>query len=1327
MKRKAFGVIATFLVMFQMFSPWGIKITGSEITIEENITSAAEPLDHGVIALTHDVDDGEIGLTILSDPLYKYDEFEVWVGSGKTPKTKIFKGLPTDKSITRNEVGVVGFDKDGSHARLYLRIDYVIKNSDFKTSMVTDITNGNLAVRVPYYEALNPTNKKDVWHYIGNESVDDHEDMDGIKEKGTTFISASEANGNNFKLKWGALSSISSSTTLVLPAMPSILNGADENNSITCTGGLKTTELKKKLRFAQNNKDYTIYEHSCSNLIDTTKILPKVENGTKKYTANFNRTNWYENISLAFNFPFTGVLNTFYFYNNPENNSTSMDGTCDLEWCFQDFQITKLEAVKDESGNPALAADVSIFLDDEEIEDFNPFEDVGDTPGQLDSKDKPNSWEGWLRDKKVDTRDPTDSGWLDASNARGFWLIYSKDKDTLAEGKGNREVINLGDYLFGGDKIPISPVVVKKQNGLAFKVLIPAELSKTYYARLYSYRADKNGVDEGAHSPTKSYTMPTDINEISQIARDGAIIENGQEKELVTDPAWLPACGLGFWPAADGSITGCAIQIFYYLIFVPTAYLLAAAGTVLDFILVYAISPTAYKAQYIVDSWKFVRDICNLFFIFMMIYLAFKLILSIGSHTKQLIVNTLIVAAVINFSYPLTTVIIDISNITARQLYYNSFPKEDASNGKPYGLSSTVSQGYNPQQIVIDGLDKNSNDIKDTKENNKGTIFMILLMGVIFNVVAIIIFLKIALLFIYRILGLVFAIILSPFAVFSFSMDKEQRSKLKMVGFDTWLSGLLQDAFKAPVFLFFMLIMVLFIKHNPFKAAFGSDVNGIEWWASLIIPFMLLIGFLNLVHSVTKSMSSSLAEMAGGVVMKGVGAIAGIAAGGAALAGSSLIGKGMTKLAGSSMGQRIMDKAATGTGLGGFIARQQAKAIRGMQAGSFDLRQNSVANAVSKATGMNFNLGASAIGLGTAKTAGGFVESVERKNKKREEFAKMLEWNKDLADKLKNKKADKDKEKEDAETMAKDQKAALSQSERELASLEKNKKDADDVVTELQTLEDLLAKRNDLDTRREPTNEIDVKIGRLEQKLGGAVGSLSTARTITDNDGNQIASRGTSAAFTIMRNGAVADREQKKSEVTDKKTVVEDAKNELKGTEDSIRSLDKEIKALTKAIENVKNNRKNGYAHMIRNKSGHIFHKDTYTEKYDHHGHRTGISPEERVKFESTFGNLSGQMENIITRVDEHSHTANNKLNAKVISVSTALGALVGAFTGGAGAIALGAGAGGIVGISRTYQPGNEHYGVPHDKDDWHPHAHDNYHPPTGGGGGGGGHDSHGH
>ncbi len=1329
MKRKAFGVIATFLVMFQMFSPWGIQINKNGVSVKENTVSAAEPLDHGVIALLKEgTKDGQINLTILSDPLYKYDEFEVKVLSGTTVQTEMFKGAPTDKSITRNEVGVVGFDKEGSQARLYLRIDYEIKNSKFKTSMLTDVADPKIAVRVPYYEALNPTNKKDAWNYIGPTNTD----ITDIEENGTTFISASEASGNNFKLKWGVLSSKSSSTNLILP-MPSTLNGADDD-SIACTGGLKTLETKKKLRFAQNNKDYPIYEHSCSNLIDITKTLPKKENGVSKYVANFDKTSWYKNISLNFNFPFTGKLHSFYLYNNPDDISTDLRGTCDLEWCFQDFQITKLEAVKDENGAPALAADVSIFLDDKEIDDFNPFEDVGDEPGKLDSKDRPNSWEGWLLEKRVDSRDPSVGGGLsnDKDTSRGFWLIYSKDKNTLSDGIGNREVINLGDYLFGGDKVPISPVVVKKQNGLAFKVLIPAELGKTYYAKLYSYRIDKDNYikNEKANSTTKSYTMPATVEEITQTARDGAIIENGQEKELVADPAWLPACGLGFWPAEDGSITGCAIQIFYYLVFVPTAYLLAAAGTVLDWILVYAISPTAYKAQYIIDSWKFVRDVCNLFFIFMMIYLAFKLILSIGHHTKQLIINTLIIAAVINFSYPLTTVIIDISNITARQLYYNSFPKEDTLNGKPYGLSSTVSKGYNPQQIVIDGLDKNSNDLKDTKENNKGTIFMILLMGVIFNIIAMIIFLKIALLFIYRILGLVFAIILSPFAVFSFSMDKEQRSKLKMVGFDTWLSGLLQDAFKAPVFLFFMLIMVLFIKHNPFKAAFGSDVNGLEWWASLIIPFMLLVGFLSLIHSVTKSMSSSLAEMAGGVVMKGIGAVAGVAAGGLALAGSGLIGKGMTKLAGSGMGQRIMDRAATGKGLGGFIARQQTKAIRGMQAGSFDLRQNGVANAVSKATGMNFNLGASMIGLGTAKTAGGYVGKIERVNKKREEFAQMLEWNKKLADDLKNKKQDKDKEKEDAETLAKDQKAALSQSERELTSLEKNKKDADDVVAELQTLEDLIAKRNDLDTRGEPTNETDVKIGRLEQKLGGAVGSLSTARTITDNNGNQIASRGTSAAFTIMRNGAVADREQKKAEVADKKTVVEDAKNELKGTEDSIRSLDKEIKALTKAIENVKNNRKNGYAHMIRNKSGHIFNKDTYTEKYDHHGHRTQISAEERQKFESTFGNLSGQMENIITRVDEHSHTANNAFKAKVLSVNTALGALVGAFTGGAGAIALGAGAGGIVGIARTYQPGNEHYGVAHDPAAWHPHPHDNYHPPTGGGGGGGGgggHDSHGH
>jgi hypothetical protein len=84
-------------------------------------------------------------------------------------------------------------------------------------------------------------------------------------------------------------------------------------------------------------------------------------------------------------------------------------------------------------------------------------------------------------------------------------------------------------------------------------------------------------------------------------------------------------------------------------------------------------------------------------------------------------------------------------------------------------------------------------------------------------------------------------------------------------------------------------------------------------------------------------------------------------------------------------------------------------------------------------------------------------------------------------------------------------------------------------------------------------------------------------------------------------------------------------------------------------------------------------------------------------------------MRNIITNVEERSNTPNNERSARVIITNTALGAVAGAFTGGIGAAALGAGAGGVVGVARTYRPENENFRASRDGSRWRPSATDGY------------------
>lgn len=705
------------------------------------------------------------------------------------------------------------------------------------------------------------------------------------------------------------------------------------------------------------------------------------------------------------------ILNTF--------DGVGKDATGELSKVFS--VTAQANARLSDVDNAKIVGEFKISI----VNKYSKWQDTGTDNSGKNKADNSDDYGGWdyVYDSDLDREPRTSSGLTptnSGSTTRGQNIDFDGfilDISTSADFKGNdTKSININPLILDNFQALLNAgtiqltVVSDFQAGLSEITKIGEALplanglseNTTYYYRVRVY-PDWSGVEPAYIAVSGSLAVPakSSLTVIQNSRNDSELTEkSGQADSL----SWLPECDA---LSASTWFTGCLVRAFYYLLFVPTSYMLALAGMVLDWILSYSISSGAYKAGYIVDGWRFIRDVCNLFFIFILIYLAFKLILNIGHGTKQLIVNTIIVATVINFSYPVTTVIIDASNITARQLYYNAFQRKAESTGKPLGLSETIVQGYDAQRLVLEADAVSDSDI----EGNKGSVFMILLIGVIFNIVAMVVFLKIAVQFIYRIVGLVFAIILSPLAIFSFSLSSEQRGKMSMVGFEGWVNGLVKDAFKAPVFLFLILLLVLFVNSNPFDSVFKTETSGIDWWMSFIIPFMMMMAFLYLIYSVTKSMTSSLAEMAGGLIMKGVSAVAsvgmGVATGGAAMLGRGTIGKmaaqGASKMRSSNMKDTWYNRAM----------------LRGLDRtakSSFDVRQTKLGNVVAKETGMDMDAATRGVdkvtgffgrpmGISTALTAGGYKAAQDRKRERAIKRSNLLKHNEGLENDLKDQKS----------------------------------------------------------------------------------------------------------------------------------------------------------------------------------------------------------------------------------------------------------------------------------------------------------------------------------
>ena len=1148
MKKRVFGYSFIFLVIFQLFSPWMVNVAYASTERKE----IAKANSDAFIIVTGLTDKQNIIISAFTDPTHKINDLSIQFirDESGTPdagcladKNQTLATVENLFSVTPNAKELTGFHSTYTDQSLYLRSDYKINlpnKSTFNSECLKDSTGVDSWGHYKFMYSVEDTNKTTDIHVEETTTGEAIEtDLKNKQVKNIEFISAQGYKENNFDVSWGWLETtkrVDGIYSCDHVGVKTNILGIDANKLTASNKSADAPHAISNIKYLQSpNSNFTFYERPCSTKVDKTIFKPSKSN---RYLIDFINKE-YSNASLNFKIPIIGKIHSFNVLSDKDDTSSTKKSSCVADYCLKDFIVDPMLELEKDGDKIYAQAKVSIFLSDGNIKKFEAFIDNGSIKDIADAEDNPGNWTSFLADdgKNIDTRS--------AKDGNGFYLIWGTDPDQTVSDSTHNE-INLNEYLFG-EKLKPSPIISKKSSGMSFNLPIgPVEFGKTYYFKLYGKDRGEDLFDlqNSGYSLQTSKKIDKDIDEIDQTKRDAILLEEGEQ---LTTISWLPKCD-----SLDAStwLQGCMVQAFYYMVYAPTSALLAIAGSIMDWILEYSISPGVYKVGYIVDSWRFIRDFCNLFFIFMLIYLAFKIILGVGTNAKQMVVNTLIIATVINFSYPLTTVVIDISNITARQLYYNSFNKKDANSGKPVGLSTMVAAGFNPQQL-INGANGQGLTDKD-KNNNKGTIFMIILMGVAFNIIAMILFLKIALQFVYRILGLVFAIILSPIALFSYSLDSNQRGKLSMVGFETWMSGLLSDAFKAPVFLFLILILALFVGAKPFANMFAEGVSGIDWWMSMIIPFLMIIGFLTLISKITKGMSSGLAQMAGDAVMKGVTAVAGVglgvATGGAALLGKSTIGKWAAKGA-----EKMRNSGAKDN----WLNRTILKGLDKTASRSFDVRQTGAGNAFSKFTGVDMNAGTSRIdkaatflagkpiGLSTEMAAGGYLAAQDRKRQRIIKRGEMWGHNKKLEEELEHKKAEKEGElkgkEEESSTLAQAMKDLNNTIKKQTDTLEeKEKKTGAEYDQKIQTEEDNI-RRSDGEMASLNAQLAAAKTPEEKEALAGKIQGVASARSAAITEKTSLQNQKTEA-LKKLKDESPEGLDLKKSKEDLEKKKVEDAK-----------------------------------------------------------------------------------------------------------------------------------------------------------------------------------------
>jgi len=484
-------------------------------------------------------------------------------------------------------------------------------------------------------------------------------------------------------------------------------------------------------------------------------------------------------------------------------------------------------------------------------------------------------------------------------------------------------------------------------------------------------------------SITDSYTSDTvnatDITKPSaatfQVSKNGTTTDN---TNMTNSKIFEFGCGVTSMEKVEGCVAGLS-----YLVFELSSWIAHGMGIFLDFFVYYSTNSTSYTNDFVTQAFAAVRDIANIFFIIALLYVAIKTILDISvSNSKKIIGTIVIVALLINFSLFFTQVIIDSTNILAK-VFYNQTTAVDET-GKPLpagaGGQKSISIGlidkFNPQKILSAGTGGNAQSFYNTT-GNKGYYIFISLLASFIVLYAAYVFLMVGLLFVGRVVALWLSMIFAPLAFASYTMP----FNIPGFGHKDWWDMLLKNAFLAPIFIFFLYMIVMFAKFLPTIVSYNTNSpDTMQQIMSIVIPFAILVILLMQAKKIAVEFSGEIGKGITGMVKAVGGFVGGAALGATAMVGSGVVGGISSRIAKSN----TLIEASEKKGLGGWAARRALGTANTGAKATFDLRKTGVGGALGKGMGMNFQ-SAKGIGLGTKE--GGYKGETERRNKKNmEEF-----------------------------------------------------------------------------------------------------------------------------------------------------------------------------------------------------------------------------------------------------------------------------------------------------------------------------------------------------
>lgn len=445
-------------------------------------------------------------------------------------------------------------------------------------------------------------------------------------------------------------------------------------------------------------------------------------------------------------------------------------------------------------------------------------------------------------------------------------------------------------------------------------------------------------------------------------------INNADAKSVAAREAEVESDGWGIWTSIKAGVANAMLFLSGAILFF--------GGVVLNYAINYTIVDMGMFIDRMVaidEGWATFRDLANIFFIFVLLYIGISTILGLSSRAKkETLIRIVIVALLINFSLFFTKVMIDASNIVTIQFY-----KQIAISEQDDPLNSGLSWAFMRPMFLtsffspksdggggFSGLEFRAAD-EIAKDSSGQNIFTIGVMGSIFMLITAFVFLATAILLIIRFAILVFLMVTSPLAYVASILPKAANYS------NQWWDSLFKQLFFAPLLMMFLWFTAKLINSDGFRALVGQDkIGGSDFAAAIaggsVGPVAVIMNFIIVIVFLVASLvvAQKAGATGGAWAVKSAKAVAG----GVTLGAGGWVGRNTLGKASNYASEKLKDTRFATT----LVGRNVVAGARGVAGTSFDAR----------------NLGD--FGVGKAWGKGGYAGEVKTKIKSREEYAKSL-------------------------------------------------------------------------------------------------------------------------------------------------------------------------------------------------------------------------------------------------------------------------------------------------------------------------------------------------